>query len=64
MYITITKVYRDRLSFNQATSRPVTDTFENRAARNGTYHTRIARRADRVYLWSNSEYHMSLMKGD
>ena len=59
MYITITKVFRDRLSFNQVVSLPVTDTSENRATRHNVGFTRIARRRwhsgpdDKVILWSN-----------
>lgn len=55
MYITVTKVYRDRLGFNQATSKPVTDTWENRAEKNGTYRAHIGRRningTSHVFLW-------------
>ncbi len=60
MYVTITKVFRDRLSFNQVVSLPVTDTSENRATRHNVGFTYIARRRwpnsnpdGKVMLWTN-----------
>lgn len=59
MYITIWKVYRDRLGFNQVVKMPKTETSVNRASRNDTMVMRIARRSlpskpeGRVFCWSN-----------